>query len=134
MCAILGYSSAYSSNYILTFRDNLSVPSSKIKKSKKTFDDGTDWLSPASVQNYRSPLQSIPEERISHLFRLCSSFQTPRLAAKILNISETNFRGCYVTCFRRQMYTDLVWPSQVCTLCPQNPHFLAIVLLVVDAD
>jgi hypothetical protein len=58
----------------------------------------------------------------------------PKLAPKIFKIFDTTFRGRYVTCFGGQMYTDLAWLSQACTLCPQNPHFLAIVLPVVDAD
>jgi len=35
ICALLGYYAAYSGNSLLTFRDNLSVPSSWVKKSKK---------------------------------------------------------------------------------------------------
>jgi hypothetical protein len=35
--ALLGYYAAYFGNSLLTFRDNLSVPSSKAKKLKKNF-------------------------------------------------------------------------------------------------
>jgi len=34
ICTILGYYAAYSGNSLPTFRDNLSVPSSRVKKSK----------------------------------------------------------------------------------------------------
>jgi len=33
ICALLGYHAAYSGNFLQTFRDNLSVPSSKVKIS-----------------------------------------------------------------------------------------------------
>jgi hypothetical protein len=33
-CALLGYNAASSGNPLTTFRDNLSVPSSRVKKSK----------------------------------------------------------------------------------------------------
>jgi len=35
ICALLGYYAAYSGNSLSTFRDNLSVPSSGVKKSMK---------------------------------------------------------------------------------------------------
>ena len=38
ICPLLGYYAAYSCNSLLTFRDNLAVPSSKFKKPKKK-----DW-------------------------------------------------------------------------------------------
>jgi len=34
ICIILGYYAAYSSNSVPTFRGNLTVPSSRVKKSK----------------------------------------------------------------------------------------------------
>jgi hypothetical protein len=50
ICALLGYNTASSGNPLPTFRDNVSVPSSRVKKSKKsvyflTLEDGTDTLS-----------------------------------------------------------------------------------------
>jgi hypothetical protein len=36
ICALLGYYAALSASSVPTFRDNLSVPSSRVKKSKKT--------------------------------------------------------------------------------------------------
>jgi hypothetical protein len=35
ICALLGYYAALSGNPLLTFPDNVSVPSSRVKKSKK---------------------------------------------------------------------------------------------------
>jgi len=35
ICSILGFCIAYSDNSLLTFRDNLSVPSLRVKKPKK---------------------------------------------------------------------------------------------------
>jgi hypothetical protein len=37
ICALLGYYIALSGSSVPTFRDNLSVPSPRVKKSKKTF-------------------------------------------------------------------------------------------------
>jgi len=50
ICALLGYYEALSGNYLPTFRDNLSVPTSRIGYP------GT------SVRNYHSTLRSIPDE------------------------------------------------------------------------
>ena len=56
--------------YLPTFRDSLSVPSSKVKQSKKifldclTFEHGTDGLS-RNVSKYQSALCNIPEDRRS---------------------------------------------------------------------
>jgi hypothetical protein len=36
-CALLGYFAAYSGNSLPTFRDNLSVPSSNVNKSKSLY-------------------------------------------------------------------------------------------------
>jgi hypothetical protein len=36
ICALLGYNAASSGNPLPTFRDNVSVPSSNVKKSKKS--------------------------------------------------------------------------------------------------
>jgi hypothetical protein len=43
ICALLGYYSAYSGNSVPTFRDNLSVPFSRVKESK-ALEDGTGTL------------------------------------------------------------------------------------------
>jgi hypothetical protein len=53
ICALLGYYTALSGSSVPTFRDNLSVPYSRVKKSKKkaffwdflTLEDGRDKLS-----------------------------------------------------------------------------------------
>ena len=46
ICALLGHYIAASGTSVPTFRDNLSVPSSKVKKPKfLTLEDGTDRLS-----------------------------------------------------------------------------------------
>jgi hypothetical protein len=49
MCALFAYYAASNGNLLPTFRDNLSIPSSRVKKSKLcdflTLEDGTDTLS-----------------------------------------------------------------------------------------
>jgi hypothetical protein len=37
ICTLLGYYAASNGSFVPTFRDNLSVPSSRVKKSKKKF-------------------------------------------------------------------------------------------------
>ena len=44
ICALLAYYATLSGSYVLTFRNNLSIPSSRIKKSKP-LEDRTDRLS-----------------------------------------------------------------------------------------
>ena len=61
-CALLGYEAASSDNFLPTFRDNLSVPSSLAP------EDGTD----RSVINYHYSLRHNPEERSSHPLRVGS--------------------------------------------------------------
>jgi hypothetical protein len=72
ICALLEYYAAMSGSSVPTFRDNLSVPSSRVKKANKkvfflvflTLEDGTD--SPeTSVQNYQRCV--IPHKRSDHL-------------------------------------------------------------------
>jgi hypothetical protein len=43
ICALLGYYTASSGNCLPTFPDNVSVPFSRVKKSK-TLEDGTNTL------------------------------------------------------------------------------------------
>jgi hypothetical protein len=72
ICALLRYNAASSGNTLPTFRDNVSVTSSRVKKSKKT-----SWplkMRPircpeTSVKYYHSTLRNIPEERRSHQHR-----------------------------------------------------------------
>jgi hypothetical protein len=60
MCALLGNYTAYSSNSLPMFRDNLSVTSSRVQKS---------WLGclETSIRNYHYTLCNIQEKRSSHV-------------------------------------------------------------------
>jgi hypothetical protein len=59
ICALLGYYTVYSANSVPTFQDNLQVPSSRVRKSKKM-----GWIGcpKTLVQNYHSTLHNIPED------------------------------------------------------------------------
>jgi hypothetical protein len=59
ICALLGYYAALSGNSVPTFRDNLSVPSSRT---------GPTDCTETSVQNYHTVLCNIPEQRISRIY------------------------------------------------------------------
>jgi hypothetical protein len=69
LCDLLGYYAALSDSSVPTFRDNLSFPLSRVKKSEKktsfldflTLEKGPICCSETSVQNYHSTLCNIPE-------------------------------------------------------------------------
>ena len=68
--ALLGYYAALNGSSVLTFRDNLSVPSSRVKKSSSTswfLKIGEKGCPETSAQNCHSTLCNIPEERRSQL-------------------------------------------------------------------
>jgi hypothetical protein len=67
---ILWYYAAYSGNSVPTFRDKLSFPYSRVKKSKKTswhLKMGPIACPETSVQIYHSTLRNTKEERGYHL-------------------------------------------------------------------
>jgi hypothetical protein len=59
ICSILGYCVASSCNPSPTFRDNILVPSSRVKKSRKTLEDETDTLSRNVGKGYYSTLLNL---------------------------------------------------------------------------
>jgi hypothetical protein len=75
--ALLGYYAALSGSSVLTFRDNLSVPSSRVNKSSSwaywPLKMGPIVCPETSVQNYYSTLRNIPEERRSQQAVISSS-------------------------------------------------------------
>ena len=58
ICALLGYYATSSGNYLPTFRDNISVPSSSVM--------GPISCPETSVKDYYATLCNIPEESRSH--------------------------------------------------------------------
>jgi len=61
-----------SGNSLLKFRDNLSVPSSRVKNTRRGLDSWTLKMEPiggpeTSVRNYHYSLRNKPEESSSHL-------------------------------------------------------------------
>ena len=66
ICALLGYYAALSGSSVPTFQENLSVPSSRVKKFFLGLPDrkmGPIGSPGTSIQNHRSTLRNIPEER-----------------------------------------------------------------------
>jgi hypothetical protein len=75
ICALVGYYAARNGNLLPTFRDNVSVPSSRVKKSKKPswlLKMGPIGCPETSVQSYHSTLRNIAEECRSPQFFLSS--------------------------------------------------------------
>jgi hypothetical protein len=67
-CALLGYYAPSSGNPLPTFRDNVSVPSSRIKKSKKQrgpLKMGPIRCPETSVKDYHSMVRNSREKRRS---------------------------------------------------------------------
>ena len=69
-CALLSYYTAISGNSLPTFRDNLSVSSSRVKKSLSMENETV--CPETSVRNYHYCLRHKSEERSSHLLRVGS--------------------------------------------------------------
>ena len=73
ICALLGYYAAYSDNSLPTFRDNLSVPFSRVmnqerhefKKDFYSLKMGPRGFPETSVRSYHYTLRNIQEERRS---------------------------------------------------------------------
>ena len=74
ICPLLRFYTAYKGSFLPTFRDNLSVPSSKVKKSKKNWISLPSKMGPigypeTSIINYHYTLCKIPKEGRCHLHR-----------------------------------------------------------------
>jgi hypothetical protein len=67
VCALLEYYAALNGNSVPTFRDNLSVLSSRVEKSKsEPMEMGLMGCPEMSVENYHIVLHNIVDERSSH--------------------------------------------------------------------
>jgi hypothetical protein len=70
ICALLGYYAASSGNPLPTFPDNVSVPSSRVRKlTYRPLKMGPICSPETSIKDYHSTLRNIPEECRSHQFR-----------------------------------------------------------------
>jgi hypothetical protein len=115
VCALLGCYAALSASSVPTSRGNLFLPSSVVKKSKKT-----SWplkmepmgCSETSVKNYHSSLRNIPEERRSHLHRVGSlKSRTIQIWLKSNNnIGHFTWRPMYV-CIVEKHKIFHIWQS-----------------------
>ena len=96
ICALLGYHAALSCSSVPTFREKLSVPSSRVKKSKRKMT--SSWASwplnigpiryfEAWVHNYHYTLPNIPEERKYHLHR-GGSLKSGKIVVHIFTMLE----------------------------------------------
>jgi hypothetical protein len=72
-CVLVEYHAARSSNSLPAFRDNLTVPFSRVKNTITLeawpWKMGKISCPETSVRNYRSSLRKTPEEHSSHLLR-----------------------------------------------------------------
>jgi hypothetical protein len=92
ICGLLGYLTASCGNYLPTFRDNVSVPSSRVKiQSRKalllgilTREDGTDTFSRYVVNNYHTTPCNNPEDHRLHEENHLIKFSYESLAELLL--------------------------------------------------
>jgi hypothetical protein len=105
ICAVLGYYAASCGDCLPTFRENVSVPSSRVKKFFWFLKMGPIRCSETSVNNYHTTLRNIPEESRSHQHRIESL--KSRLELKVLK-DEFGPERC-----------SPVW--QHCPLSPEDP-------------
>jgi hypothetical protein len=68
-CALLGYYAASCANYLPTFRDNVSVPFSRVKSPRRPLKMGPIRCPETSVNNYHMTPRNIPEDRRYHQHR-----------------------------------------------------------------
>ena len=92
-------------NTVPTFRDNVTVPSSRVKHSEKNLDHSspTAWTlkmgllgcPETSVRNYYSALRKIPEDRRSQIsWSFFQTFDSYVLMAHTRNNKDSNTVSC----------------------------------------
>jgi hypothetical protein len=131
ICTLLGYNAASSGNPLPTFRHNVSVPTSRVKKCKKWTSwplkskKWTCWplqMGPircpeTSVKDYHSTLRYTPEERRSQLMCLLTnscfvcrntySSHAHRLVKNILRFWNVNIRLSCTNIGRKMLYWEI---------------------------
>jgi hypothetical protein len=127
ICALLGHYSALSGSSVPPFRDNLSVPSSRVKKSDFfNLEDGTDRLS-RNAGNYQSTLRKIPEEQRPqsciklHIFMGQKPRESPVILHYVKHNTTANKRHSLRNCRKsiHWMALELLPPRKHC-IC--NSH------------
>jgi hypothetical protein len=99
LMALLSYNAVSTGNPLPTFRDNVSVRSSRVKKSKKSWSSWPLMMEPVgcpetSVQNYHSMLRNIPEGGRSHLFPVHLRVGCRGSVISVLHIATRYGLGC----------------------------------------
>jgi hypothetical protein len=101
-CALLGNYAAESGNYVPTFRDNLSVPSSRVKMCCPEM----------SVQNYHCTLRNIPEEHISWYISWLEGLSLQGCYGMLIVNSYRRFKGHSAFIFKVKYYLVLYTKSR----------------------
>ena len=114
ICEFMGYYAASSGNPLPTFRNNVSVPSSRVKKSKK---ERTSWpfkmepicCTETSVNNYHSTYWSLKMRPIR-----CSETSVKDYHSTLRNIpEESRFHGLF-TLFTFSNLSKVIVQSEQC--------------------
>jgi hypothetical protein len=124
ICALLGYYSASSGNPLPTFRDNVSVQSSRAKKSSSwnswPLKMGPIRCPEASVKDYHSTRRNLPEEH-RYMEMLLEDLANRKICAKFFphrRIDERvehshNFRIPIQTCETSQQFLNFVVTGRI---------------------
>jgi hypothetical protein len=110
-CAILQYYVASDGNMSPMFRDNVSVPSSKVKKSKKM---GPIRCPETTVKDYHSTLRKAPEDRRAH--------QTSRRKPEVTGKGVRYLLATYHAVPPKLTYLIISCMSRPCTDKDSNPR------------
>jgi len=121
ICDVLGYYAAYSRDSYQTFRDNLSLPSSRVKKSFCLY---SSWISSSlkmrpkrpterSVRNYRPTRGTVIEESRSRLFRGESRKSRRTICICIWTVVST-IR--FETLIAADVHVRVFWTVMTCSL------------------
>ena len=129
-CAFLGYYAAYSGNSLPTIRDNLSVPSSRVKNRSQNpwpLNMGPISCPETSVRNchYTRTLRNITEQRICYLHTAGVLWLFLLLSTCCLSDLSTDLLPSVYTL----ILVECIWCSVVrhfmrFTLCPFFPRAL----------
>ena len=110
ICALLGYYAASCGNPLPTFRDSVSVPSSRAKKSKKTWplNMGPIRYPETSVKDYHSTLRNTPEECRSQHHTFVINNRHWAISPYSLIPNYDHYRALYIT----HQHASTVWWSR----------------------
>jgi len=124
VCALPGLYAAYSGNFVPTFRDNLLVSSSGVKKSNfpswfpSHLKMGPTSCPKMSVRDYRSTLRKIPEEHRSYVVTICRNLSLSKVIFIAFDWKWEMFTLTYCDCVFNAWMSDTRTVKKIFNLKP----------------